>query len=296
MKDFQGKVAVVTGAASGIGFAMAQRFAREGMKVVLADIEPGALQTAHDVLREAGADVLAVPADVASLPSVEALAVRAIDAFGQIDVLCCNAGVCSRAGLIWEQTPADWAWVFGVNVSGVAHCMQVFVPILLRQETEARIINTASMAGLLSGPFFGVYNATKAAVVSMSETLQTELSISTSGKVRVLVLCPGMVKTRIGGSERNRPDALMNLLNAGVSPAAEDAASPYPGHEAGMSAPEVAEIVLKALREDRFYILTHPEYAEHVRTRAAAIAGDRPVTARESREARMLRMRKSHGG
>lgn len=295
MKDFQGKTAVVTGAASGIGLAMAQRFAREGMRVVLADIERDALQAAHDALRETGAEVVAVPTDVGDPASVRALADRALEAFGQIHLLCCNAGVCSRAGLIWEQTPADWAWVFGVNVTGVAHCMQAFVPILLRQDVEARIVNTASMAGLLSGPFFGVYNASKAAVVSISETLQTELSISTAGKVRVSVLCPGMVRTRIGASERNRPDALASsdMPMPSVPP---DASSPYPGHETGMPASEVAEIVLQALRENRFYILTHPEYAEHVRTRAAAIAGDRPAAARESREARMQRMQKARGG
>jgi short-subunit dehydrogenase len=173
--------------------------------------------------------------------------------------------------------------------------MQAFVPILLRQDVEARIVNTSSMAGLLSGPFFGVYSASKAAVVSMSETLQTELSISTAGKVRVSVLCPGMVRTRIGASERNRSDALASPDEL-ASSAPPDGASLYPGHETGMPAAEVAEIVLQALREDRFYILTHPENAELVRTRAAAIAGDRPEAARESREARMQRMQKARGG
>lgn len=295
MKDFHGKTAVITGAASGIGLAMAQRFAREGMRLVLADIERDALQAAQHALRDDGAEVVAVPTDVADPTSVRALAETALQAFGQIHVLCCNAGVCSRAGLIWEQTPADWTWVFGVNVTGVANCMQTFVPILLRQDVEARIVNTASMAGLLSGPFFGVYNASKAAVVSMSETLQAELSISTAGKVRVSVLCPGMVRTRIGASERNRPDALASP-DAPASSAPTDAATPYPGHETGMPAPEVAEIVLQALRDDRFYILTHPEYAEHVRTRASVIAGDRPAAARESREARMQRIQKARGG
>lgn len=278
MRDLKGKVAVVTGAASGIGRAMAERFAREGMKVVLADVEQGALAAAERALASSGARVLAVPTDVSKASDVEALAQRTLEAFGAVHVVCNNAGV-SVGGLAWEVTLADWEWILGVNLWGVIHGIRTFVPILLRQGEEGHVVNTASMAGLLSGPGIAPYNVTKHAVVTLSEALHHELAVASGGKVKVSVLCPGWVNTRILDADRNRPASLgaatpvrpeltavreqvRQLLQSGLAPAA------------------VAEHVFAAVRDGRFYILTHPQWKPAIRTRLEDILEERPPTLR----------------
>jgi NAD(P)-dependent dehydrogenase (short-subunit alcohol dehydrogenase family) len=274
MRELRGKVAVVTGAASGIGRAMAERFAADGMKVVLADVEPGALAQVESALKGRGAAVLAVPTDVTKVDQVEALARRATDAFGGVHVLCNNAGVVA-AGLTWEVSLADWEWVLGVNLWGVVYGIRTFVPLMLRQDTECHIVNTASMAGLVSSPFNAIYNVTKFSVVTLSETLAFDLQLA-SAKIKVSVLCPGWVNTRILDAERNRPTAL---------PVTPPARARTPGEEmmeasvrqllsSGLDPAKVAGLVVDAIRDERFYILTHPEWKNMIRSRMEAILAE----------------------
>ena len=269
MKDLAGKVAVITGGASGIGRAVAGRCATAGMKVVLADIEQDALDVAEKELREDGAEVLGVVTDVSKPESVEGLAQRAVDAFGTVHLLHNNAGV-ATGGLIWECTVADWRWVLGVNLWGVIHGIHTFVPIMLQGDEEGHIVNTASAAGLTSPPFLGPYNVTKHGVVTLSETLARELAMQQS-KIKVSVLCPGFVNTGIFNSGRNRPEELRNpdhddtLISMLAAQVME-----------GALAPEiVADHVLDAVRHEQFYILTHPELMEAIRGRMDDIVSGR---------------------
>jgi NAD(P)-dependent dehydrogenase (short-subunit alcohol dehydrogenase family) len=275
MKDFKGKVAVVTGAASGIGRGLAQRFAREGMKVVLADVEPEPLADAAREIGASGAETLAVRTDVSKGADVEHLAKATIDAFGAVHVVCNNAGV-ALPGLSWTYTVADWEWVLGVNLWGVIHGVRVFTPLLLSHGGEGHIVNTASMAGLMSGPGMASYNISKHGVVTLSETLHHELSMFGSA-VRVSVLCPGFVSTRIADARRNRPPELA------------DTAPPLPGSEvmeqfgrqliaSGTPPAAIADIVLEAIRAERFYILPHPEFKAGVRQRMDDILAERSPT------------------
>jgi NAD(P)-dependent dehydrogenase (short-subunit alcohol dehydrogenase family) len=266
MKDFGDRVAVVTGAASGIGRAFADRFAAEGMRVVLADVEEDALIRTRDELRAKGATTLAVPTDVANTMDVDALASRTLETFGAVHVVCNNAGVGGDGRRIWEQTLEAWQWVIGVNLWGVIHGIRSFVPILLEQNTEGHVVNTASIAGLISGPFLSPYHATKHAVVTLSESLHCELQLA-GAKVRVSVVCPGFVRTRIADSDRNRPPQL--------GAPAEDGEEQRAGREAfrqlidaGIPPETVADRVLEAIREERFYVFPHPEMLAAFRTRA----------------------------
>jgi NAD(P)-dependent dehydrogenase (short-subunit alcohol dehydrogenase family) len=275
MKDFKGKVAVVTGAASGIGRALATRFASEGMKVVLSDVEERALADAERDLKAKGATTLAVRADVAKAADVEALAKKTVETFGGVHVLCNNAGVVT-AGLFWELTPTDWEWVVGVNLWGVIHGSRVFVPIMLGQDTPCHIVNTASMAGLVSSPFNSVYNITKHAVVALSESLHQDLRV-VGGKVGVSVLCPGWVNTRIMEAERNRPAVL-----ASGKPAREPTEQEQMMEQvvrqllaSGLSPEHVADCVFGAIRDERFYVLTHPELKGMIRARMEDILEER---------------------
>src|SRR3954449_6626026 len=214
MKDLKGKVAVVTGAASGIGNAVATRFAQEGMKVVLADIEEGPLADAEKALAETGANVLAVPTDVTKGDQMDTLAQKTFDAFGTVHVIHNNAGV-ATGGMMWTLTEADWQWVLGVNLWGVIHGVRVFVPRMVEQ-AEGHVVNTASRAGLTSAPMMGPYNVSKHGVVTLSETLAAELALHGS-PVKVSVLCPGWVNTRINEAERNRPPELQPSAEADTS-------------------------------------------------------------------------------
>ncbi len=276
MKNFEEKVAVVTGAASGIGRAMAQRFAREGMKVVLADIEPPALAEAERELRARGAAVVAVPADVSKAADVETLAQRAVTAFGAVHVLCNNAGV-FLAGRLWERTLADWEWVLGVNVLGVVHAIRAFVPLMLQQDTEGHIVNTASMAGLTSMPYAGVYHVSKHSVVSLSEVLHHELAMSGS-KLKVSVLCPGLVNTRIVDADRNRPAALRNAVEPASAEADLAAASLRQATAAGMPPERIADLVCAAIRDEQFYIFPDAGWMEVARARIDDILNARNPT------------------
>jgi NAD(P)-dependent dehydrogenase (short-subunit alcohol dehydrogenase family) len=266
MKNFKDKVALVTGGASGIGFALADRFASVGMKVVLADIEEPALARAERTLKAKGAPVLAVKTDVSKAEEVEELARRTYEKFGAVHVLCNNAGV-GAGGLTWEQPLTDWQWVLGVNLWGVIHGLHTFVPRMLAQGDEGHIINTASVAGLISSPYLSIYSATKHAVVAITESLRMELDLNGS-KIRASVLCPGFVATSINESERNRPGHL-----------APGATGPETDQQqvmremarqqvaAGIKPSEVAEAVIEAIRGDRFYIVTHPRYTKLIRMR-----------------------------
>lgn len=259
MTIFTGKVAVITGAASGIGRALAERFASEGARLVLADIEDPPLQQAAGELRANGADVLAVQTDVSKLESVQALALWAIDTFGPVHILINNAGVAGEFGSCWGSSLEGWRWTLGVNFWGVLHGIQAFLPHMLAHGEEAHIVNTASAAAFLPIPFAAAYGASKAAVVSLSESLYCELA-EIGSAVKVSVLCPAAVKTRIAESDRNRPDRPARALTdkeaaflAGRKDAGRKAI------EEGMPPAEIAGHVINAIREQKFYVLTHPD-------------------------------------
>jgi NAD(P)-dependent dehydrogenase (short-subunit alcohol dehydrogenase family) len=278
MQDFKGKVAVVTGAASGIGRALAQRCAREGMKVVLADVEEAALlETAREIEKD-GAAVLAVETDVSRFGPVEALAKKTIETFGAVHLLVNNAGV-GGGGLAWQTTIKDWHWVLGVNLWGVIHGIRAFVPIMIDQGTEGHIVNTSSLAGLLSGPGQAAYKVSKHGVVTLSETLYHELNL-TGAKIGVSVLCPSFVNTGIMDAERNRPADLVNRPEEEVR---------APDHEMwvqffrnkveqGMPPDQVADLVMAAVRDNKFYILTHPEAKPMIERRLEDISQERNPT------------------
>ena len=278
MKDLKCKVAVVTGGASGIGRAMAERFAAEGMKVVLADIEEGALAAAEGEMKAKGATVASKRTDVSRGEDVEALARFTVDTFGAVHVACNNAGV-GVGGVTWQQTVKDWEWVLGVNLWGVIHGIRAFVPIMLQQGDECHVVNTASRAGLATRPWLAMYSASKHAVVALSESLYHELSL-TGSKVKVSVLCPAVVNTRIGESERNRPETLRDAAGAGVP--VQQAQAMEQAFRAllatGQPPEEVAAAVVEAIRGERFYIIPHEETKAWVATRLNDIIGDRNPT------------------
>ncbi len=272
MKEFRDRVAVVTGAASGIGRGLAERFAAEGMKVVLADVEQSALDQADAEMRERGATVLPVRTDVSKPEQIEQLAQQTLDAFGAVHVVCNNAGVGGTGGPSWERTLADWQWVLGVNLWGVIHGIRVFLPIMLKQEDEGHIVNTASMAGLVSIPMLSIYNVTKHAVVTLSESVYLELQ-ATGSKIGVSVLCPGFVDTNIATAERNRPPELRNEGgDPELTPQQQMNRLTVEGMlKAGMKPAEVADKVFEAVRDGKFYVLTHPEMKDGIRRRMERI-------------------------
>jgi NAD(P)-dependent dehydrogenase (short-subunit alcohol dehydrogenase family) len=276
MQDFKSRVAVITGAASGIGRALAERCAREGMKVVLADVEPGALAEVEANLQARGGTVLAVRTDVSLAKDVDALAQKTLQAFGAVHLLCNNAGVATSGTVIWESSLTDWEWVIGVNLWGVIHGVRSFVPSMLAQATECHIVNTASLSGLISFPRGSVYAVTKHGVVTLSESLQQELA-ERGGKVKVSVLCPGLVQTRILDCARNRPERLAATAPMGPVEAA-GWATLRQQMQTGMPPAEVAAAVFQAIREERFYILTHPEGKDWIRTRMEDILQERNPT------------------
>ena len=264
-------VAVITGAASGIGRGLAERFAVEGMKVVIADVDEEPLAKLEADLKAKSATVLTVRTDVSNATEVENLAVRTLEAFGAVHILCNNAGVvCSRP--VWEHTLADWEWVLGVNLWGVIHGIRAFVPHMLAQGDECHIVNTASILGLVGGSGEGIYKVSKHGVVVLSETLAAELA-QKEANIQVHVLCPGWVRTGILDSDRNRPSILQNpaemerpqelIIGGSRNPRAE--------MEAGLSPTEVAEYVYNAIQNGTFYIHTHPEHKAWIRERMERI-------------------------
>lgn len=272
MKDFKDKVAVITGAASGIGLALAEHCVRVGMKVVLADVEADALAKNAAEMKAAGARVLAVRTDVSQASAVEALAQQTVEAFGAVHLLCNNAGVATSGTAIWESSLTDWQWVLGVNLWGVIHGLRTFVPLMLAQDTECHIVNTASMSGLISFPKGSVYAVSKHGVVTLSESLHHELA-ERGGKVKVSVLCPGLVKTRIVDCARNRPERLATAPMGPVEAAGWETLRQL--LQTGMPPAQLAEAVFQAIREERFYVLTHPEGKDWVRTRMEDILQER---------------------
>ncbi len=274
MKEFADRVAVVTGGASGIGRAMADRFAAAGMKIVLADVEEGALRLAEEEMRAKGATVLGVVTDVAKAESVGTLAQKTMETFGAVHIVCNNAGVGGGFGPSWTQPLQNWEWGFGVNLWGVVHGIRTFVPLMLKQDTEGHVVNTASMAGLLSAPFMSIYDATKFAVVAISESLQLELAMQ-SAKVKVSVLCPGFVNTNIATSERNRPTHLQVEMPQFSEAEQLFAATMFTRIASGMPPTEVAEKVFTAVQNEQFYIFPHPEFLDFFRARTQAILEQR---------------------
>ena len=260
MKELKGKTAVLTGAASGFGLELARLAAREGMNVVMADVQPDALELASAEVQALGAKVLAHRVDVSRAEQVEALAAATFERFGTPHLVFNNAGV-GAGGLIWEHTVRDWEWVLGVNLMGVAHGVRVFTPMMLEAARtdpgyEGHIVNTASMAGLLNAPNMGVYNVSKHAVVSLSETLYQDLRLVTD-QVTASVLCPYFVPTGIHQSDRNRPaDAPQDKPTP--SQMIARAMSEKAVTSGKVTAADVAAKVLAAVRERRFYIYSHP--------------------------------------
>ena len=265
MKELRDRVAVVTGAGSGIGRALAERFAAEGMRVVVADVDEARARETEALLKGRGARTLAVQVDVQQAAAVEALAARTLEAFGAVHVLCNNAGIAGVARASWEVSLEGWEQVLGVNLWGVVHGIRTFVPIMLQQGTEGHVVNTASMAGLMSLPLLSPYHATKFAVVTISESLHMELGM-TGAPVRVSVLCPGFVRTNIGQDSLNDPcseaeaammEAFRRLIAEGLDPA------------------RVAECVVDAIRAERFWVFSHPELVAAVQQRAESIVAGR---------------------
>ena len=269
MKDFQGKVAVITGAASGIGRAIAERCVRAGVKVVLADIEEDPLGLTGEELKGVGGTVLCVRTDVSKRADVESLAARAYDAFGQVHLLFNNVGV-AAGGAPWEATWNDWEWVMQVNLWGVIHGVKVFTPLMLAQNTECHIVNTSSTAGLVVGGGSATYAVTKHAAVALSECLHLSLQQRNSS-IKVSVLCPGLTRTNIGNAERNRPEKLRNQpvpltpeMQAGLAAFKAALDSSMPPHQ-------VADAVFAVIEKEQFYILPDPRWIEVIQLRIASL-------------------------
>jgi NAD(P)-dependent dehydrogenase (short-subunit alcohol dehydrogenase family) len=252
-----GRVAVVTGAASGIGRALAMAFADAGSTVMVGDVDGQEAEGVAARIRDGGGQAEALAVNVADAASVEDLAAHTLARFGRVDVLCNNAGV-STFNLIQDQTLDDWRWVFDVNLWGVVHGLQAFLPVFRRQGTPAHIVNTASIAGLLSGvAFIGPYAATKAAVVSISETLNQECAIA-GLPIGVSVLCPSSVNTRVMESERSRPAARGIEKRKESAEAVRLAIRESFTGPTGLTPGRVAERTLEAIRSGEFWIITHP--------------------------------------
>jgi len=278
MKAFKDKVAVITGAASGIGRAIAEKFAQEGMKIVLSDIEKDILSQTVEELKKKGYNVIAVPTNVSKINEVKQLAQKTINNYGAVHILVNNAGV-GFAGksstTIWESPLSEWQWILGVNLWGVIHGIHVFTPIMLEQNFESYIINTSSIAGLIPPqPGASIYSISKHAVVALSEALQSDLT-RFSTKIKVLALCPGFISTKITESERNRPKELYDAKT--TNPELEQTMQAYQQIIAnGISPKLVAEELFQALKGEKFYIPTdsHLFVRGNVKRRMEAILRD----------------------
>ena len=278
MQEFGGKVAVVTGAGGKVGLALGKRFAREGMRVVLADIDAADLAAAEEQLKEAGAAVVAVQTDVTSSESVQQLADAAVAAFGGVHVVCNNAGVNPQDLSIWEATEEDWRWALGVNLWGAIHGTRIFVPLMLAQGEPGHIVNTASAAGLGARPGMGSYVVSKTGIVALTEVLHHELH-RIHARIGCSVLCPGRV--RGGGTKNRRPDEFRSPGDVAQSERDSELYERALARQAEMGGPgyippdDVAGLVLDAIRDERFYIFTDPEATKpRVDERAEALVAD----------------------
>jgi NAD(P)-dependent dehydrogenase (short-subunit alcohol dehydrogenase family) len=299
MNQFEGRVAVITGAASGLGREFANSAAALGMKLVLADIDAAALERAADELQAGGAEALAMVADVRKGAHVEELADAAMIRFHGVHLVFNNAGVIT-GGLVWEHSEADWEWLLGVNLWGVIHGVRVFTPIMLecaRRDPgyEGHIVNTASMAGLVSPPAMGVYSASKHAVVSLTESLYQDLRL-VDAPIAASVLCPYFVPTDIDHSWRHRPH---ELEHEGAPTASQQAAQALLSEAVRLgkvSAAEVSRMTFEAIRAGRFYICSHPQTLDSVAERMQAIVHGAPPADPYAATPQMTQTLKAHLG
>ena len=271
MKELKGKVAAVTGAASGLGRSMALAFAAEGMDLALADVDEVSLSSVQDEVLAKGVRAITLKVDVADAQQIETFRDQTLTRLGGVHVVCNNAGV-SPLGAVWENSTADWQWILGVNLWGVIHGVRAFTPHLIAQN-EGHIVNTASVSGLISPPGSGAYNVTKHGVVALSETLHHDLRERNS-RVGVSVLCPAYVPTGIVDSERNRPKGL-GASEKSPETLAREAMLRKAVKSGKVSADQVAQAVLAAIREERFYILTHPRIKGAIQARMEDILSGR---------------------
>lgn len=271
MRNFVGGVAVITGGGSGIGEAMAWRFAKEGMKVVIADVDLAAAEKVQLALLNAGHDALAVRTDVSSAEDVELLAETAYQHYGTVNLLCNNAGVVpsGRFRPVWEYPVEDWKWAFDVNMMGVIHGLRSFVPRMLEQKVEGHIVTTASIAGWISGAYSTVYSAAKHAAVRITEGLYASLQ-EMNAPIGVTVLCPGLVNTKIYQSERNRPADLQPEGGA-VEENAELKAIANDLYANAITPETVAEQVFEAVKTNQLYLLTSKNFDDTIRDRFEAV-------------------------
>ncbi len=279
MQEFEGRVAVITGAASGIGRALTEKCIAEGMHVVMADIEEAALERASAELQATTNNkVLPIVTNVAIEAELRNVLDKTLEELGGVHLLFNNAGV-GGGGNAWNATQKDWDWVMGVNLWSVIYGLRVFVPQMLSQDTPCHIVNTASVAGLIGGSTNALYSVTKHGVVALTENLSVDLKAE-GAKIGCSVLCPGFVNTNIFDSSRNRPSALANEAAPPI-PTAEDEQRMAMFREIlrqGMQPAQIADIVFDAVRRDQLYILTHDNFAEMIRTRADNIvSGNNPV-------------------
>jgi NAD(P)-dependent dehydrogenase (short-subunit alcohol dehydrogenase family) len=271
MKELKGKVAAVTGAASGLGRSMALAFAAEGMDLALADVDEVNLSSVQDEVLSKGVRAITLKVDVSNAQQIEAFRDQTLTRLGGVHVVCNNAGV-SPLGAVWENTTADWQWILGVNLWGVIHGVRAFAPHLIAQD-EGHIVNTASVSGLISPPGSGAYNVTKHGVVALSESLHHDLRERNS-RVGVSVLCPAYVPTGIVDSERNRP-ADLPAAPKSEQTRAREAMLRKAVRSGKVSADKVAQAVIAAIREERFYILTHPRIKGAIQARMEDVLNDR---------------------
>jgi NAD(P)-dependent dehydrogenase (short-subunit alcohol dehydrogenase family) len=262
MKNFEGKTAVITGAASGIGKSLAEKFAKENMQVVLADIEEEALEKTVENLRHYQHRVIGIKTDVLVEDSIKELFAKAKEEYGNIHILCNNAGIGANSGnkAIWEIDKNDWDWVMGVNYQAVLHGLQTFIPHMLEHGEEGHVVTTVSMAGLMPGA--GTYGVSKHAVMALTEALSRDLQ-ARGAKINASVLCPGFVDTNIDKSERNRPNH-MNKSEEVMPPVGAEIMSAM--LRQGKKPNEVADIVHEAIKENIFYILSHPAWDDSLKS------------------------------
>jgi NAD(P)-dependent dehydrogenase (short-subunit alcohol dehydrogenase family) len=270
MKDFRSRIAVITGAASGIGRALAKKSLNEGMKVILADVEEEPLYSAEQEFKAQGAEILAVKTDVRIYKEVETLLQKTLSKYGEVHLLINNAGV-APGGAVWEVTLNDWEWVLGVNLRGIIHGIKAFIPVMIKQQTECHVVNTASIAGLIAaGIYDAPYRTTKHAIVSLTEALYSDLKMRKT-KIGVSVLCPGEVESNLWNHERNRPPELRNSDLPQGEPKEESRGNEMPPGQC-------ADIVFDGIRENRLYILTHPGFNGYIKRRVDDIlAGRNPL-------------------